>query len=104
MLQPLSGSETSEPMASCHWKDAHIFSQLTEEEVAQLKPLIEKKFLEKGEILFREGDEGNGIFIIQYGEIEICKEEGFVLSTMQCGQSFGGISTFSNQPRSAAAP
>ena len=103
MLQPLSGSETSEPMASCHWKDAHIFSQLTEEEVAQLKPLIEKKFLEKGEILFREGDEGNGIFIIQYGEIEICKEEGFVLSTMQCGQSFGGISTFSNQPRSAAA-
>ncbi|MEL6255961.1 MAG: cyclic nucleotide-binding domain-containing protein [Bacteroidota bacterium] len=64
---------------------------------------MEKRFLEKGDILFKEGDEGNGIFIIQYGEIEICKEEGFVLSTMQCGQSFGGISTFSNQPRSAAA-
>ncbi|MEM6802833.1 MAG: cyclic nucleotide-binding domain-containing protein [Bacteroidota bacterium] len=86
-----------------NWRDAFIFHNLSQEELAHLNPLIKTKHLKAGEVLFEEGDEGDGIFVIQEGEIEIYKGKDIVLSNMICGQSFGGISTFSQQPRSAGA-
>ena len=57
-----------------------------------------------GEIICREGEEGNNMFVIQSGTVEVSKKlsEGeMVLRTMTKGEIFGEIALFDRKPRSA---
>lgn len=62
--------------------------------------------LGKGEIIFREGDFGDTMYIIQEGEIEIRKRAGQafkVLSSLRAGDFFGEMALIDKSPRSATA-
>ena len=64
------------------------------------------KKLSKGEILFREGDPSDAMFVIKSGRIAITKTKGsgeIVLAELGPGQMLGEMAFFDNKPRSAGA-
>lgn len=64
------------------------------------------KKLAKGEILFREGDSSDAMFVIKSGKIAITKLKGsseIQLAEKGPGEMFGEMAFFDNRPRSAGA-
>ena len=61
---------------------------------------------EDGEVIFREGDKGEGMYVIQAGKVKITKQttSGEVtLSVLEDGDIFGEMALFDKLPRSATA-
>jgi CRP-like cAMP-binding protein len=60
----------------------------------------------RGAVLFREGDPGADMFVVQRGHVRISRTVGGVekvLSTLGAGEFFGEMSALSGHPRSATA-
>jgi len=60
----------------------------------------------KGTVLFREGEPGKEMYVVQQGRVHISKRVGDVekiLSTLGQGEFFGEMSILNNAPRSATA-
>lgn len=67
--------------------------------------VYEKEFLE-GELIFKEGERGDEIYLIEKGEVEIFKEiEGKekTIAILKEGEVFGEMSALDGKPRSASA-
>lgn len=65
-----------------------------------------KKFLQKGDVLFREGDPGDAAFIVDSGQIGIYKVvegEEIELSTLKSGELFGEMAIVDGSKRMAFA-
>lgn len=63
-----------------------------------------KDFFKKGEIIFREGDKGNEMYIIKSGKVEIIKKTGkeeVVIATLEPKVFFGEMALFGDPHRSA---
>ena len=71
-------------------------------------PLFSKfghEFLQ-GTVLFREGDTGKEMYVIQSGKVDISKkvrEVEKILATLGPGEFFGEMAVISNKPRTATA-
>lgn len=64
------------------------------------------KKLEKGQLLFREGDASDAMYVVKKGRIAITKTKGdseVELANMGPGQMFGEMAFFDQKPRSANA-
>lgn len=62
--------------------------------------------LPKGHVLFKDGDSGREMFVIQSGKVRISKtvrEVEKTLVVLGAGEFFGEMSILNNQPRSATA-
>lgn len=62
--------------------------------------------LEKGELLFREGDPSDAAYVIKSGRLSITKSKGnseIVLAELGPGSMLGEMAFFDNKPRSAGA-
>lgn len=75
-----------------------VFSGLSDDQLKAVREIaVEKKF-RKGEIIFSEGDEGNGFYIIAAGMVKIFKvsPEGkeHILHIYDEGKSFGEVPVF----------
>ena len=60
-----------------------------------------------GEVIFREGDAGETMFIIQEGEVRIHKrvrDKETTLAVLKDGDFFGEMAIIDKEPRSASAP
>jgi CRP/FNR family cyclic AMP-dependent transcriptional regulator len=60
----------------------------------------------RGEVLFREGDPGKEMYVIQAGKVNITKtvrETEKILATLGAGEFFGEMAILNNKPRSAGA-
>ncbi len=78
------------------------FQSFPEAAVEELSGLAEAQDLEPGAALFREGDPGDAIFVVEHGEIEIRKGER-VLARLCAGQTVGEMAVLEEQRRSADA-
>ena len=64
------------------------------------------KEFKRGDVLFREGEPGKEMYVIQSGKVNITKtvrENAKILATLGAGEFFGEMSILNNKPRSAGA-
>jgi CRP-like cAMP-binding protein len=82
-----------------------LFKDLAEPHLRALGPRLRERRLKKGEILFRDGDPGQEMFLIRSGSVIISKpitgRVEQVLARMGEGDFFGEMSLFDRAPRSA---
>jgi CRP-like cAMP-binding protein len=78
-----------------------LFNGLPDDQIAAIKQIAVEKKVNKGEILFSEGDEGKGFFVIAEGRLKVFKvsPEGKeqILHILGPGQPFGEVSVFAGQ-------
>ena len=68
--------------------------------------ILQRRTFVKGEVVFKEGEEGNHAYVIQDGEVEIIKEidgQTVVLGVIGKGGMFGEMALIDSQPRMAMA-
>ena len=78
-----------------------LFNGLPEDQVVAIKKIAVEKKINKGEIIFSEGDEGKGFFVIAEGRVKVFKvsTEGKeqILHIFGPGQPFGEVPVFAGQ-------
>lgn len=82
-----------------------LFAGLSEETLLEMAEKLEPLSLGENEILFRKGDPGNALYIIQEGWVKAyaknTRGEEVVLNEFGPGESFGEMSLVDGRPRSA---
>ena len=78
-----------------------LFNGLPEDQMVAIRKIALEKVFNKGEIIFSEGDEGNGFYVISEGRVKIFKvsTEGKeqILHIFGPGQPFGEAPVFAGQ-------
>jgi CRP/FNR family transcriptional regulator, cyclic AMP receptor protein len=83
-----------------------LFESLTKDDIVALSARVEEIVYDGGAVIFRQGETGSSLFVIEDGEVEISHGEGktrIVLANLFPGQYFGELSLFDGAPRSATA-
>ncbi len=84
-----------------------LFECLTDAELAMLSETVEARQFDTGEVIFREGDIGDGIYVVAEGTVLISallnKETRCDLSKLVTGDFFGEMAVIDSGPRSATA-
>ncbi len=77
-----------------------LFSDLDPDAFRKVLERMVPRHLSIGEVLFRQGDPGDSIFVITSGAVKVVRE-GMTLAELGEGQFFGEAAFFSRQPRNA---
>ena len=84
-----------------------IFEVLDDEVVRQLAAASERRLFDAGEVLVKEGDEGDSLFVIERGSVRVTKDDpeqggkSVDLAVLEEGAFFGEMSLLTGEPRSA---
>jgi CRP/FNR family cyclic AMP-dependent transcriptional regulator len=87
-------------------KKIPLFASLPEADQENLVSLVRRKAIRKGELLFRQGDEGTALYIILQGRIKISvshRTEAVTLAILGQGEFLGEMALLDELPRSADA-
>ncbi len=80
---------------------------LSEFELHTLREAMDLRVLAPGQYLFHQGDDGDGLYVLEAGDISIVLESSTAppvrLLTFSSGVTFGEMALIDQQPRSAAA-
>jgi CRP-like cAMP-binding protein len=81
-----------------------IFRDLNKKELRSIERILHRRIFSPDEIIFREGDPGVGMYIIENGRVNIIlgKQEK-LLAVISNGEFFGEIALLSETPRTATA-
>src|SRR3982751_373581 len=84
-----------------------LFESLDREAAHELCELLESQDCKAGAVLFRTGDEGDAMYIIEQGKIRICVQtkdgHEVTLTELRRGDFFGEMALLDGNPRSADA-
>jgi CRP/FNR family cyclic AMP-dependent transcriptional regulator len=82
-----------------------LFHQVGEADLSALAERLRERTLKKGQVLFRQGDGGEEMFVVSRGSIVVSKlvtgNVEQVLARVEPGDFFGEMSLFDRSPRSA---
>ena len=81
-------------------KNVPLFSKLPPEELGHLAGIAEEIVYPEGEVIIREGDHGEEMFLIVEGEVEITRGSES-LAVLRSQDYFGEMSILDGEPRSA---
>ena len=88
-------------------ESSRYFSQLSPLELSALRGVAREQRFSAGQEIFKEGDEGDGVYVVQDGLVEISglvdQKVRFVFSKVGPGDIFGEMAVLENKPRSACA-
>jgi CRP/FNR family transcriptional regulator, cyclic AMP receptor protein len=79
-----------------------IFQELRDDFIVRLASVMDEVMVPANHLIFRQGEEGRSLFIVVSGRIKIHLESR-QLAIFTQGESFGEMSVFDAQPRSASA-
>jgi CRP/FNR family cyclic AMP-dependent transcriptional regulator len=86
-------------------REAPLFSGLDDEAAQALSASMVESHLGRGEVLFREGDEGERLYVVTAGKVKLGRTSADgrenLLAILGPGQMFGELSLFDPGPRSA---
>jgi CRP-like cAMP-binding protein len=86
-----------------------FFSGLSREQLAEVGRIAVEKRFRKGEVIFSEGDEGDGFYLVIDGRVKVFKLSAdgkeHILHVFAAGQPFGEVPVFAGEqfPANAAA-
>lgn len=80
-----------------------IFADIDGYDLQWINEITREKRYRRGQIVFRENDLGDALYIILKGQIRILKGESIVLQVMEDRDCFGEMSILDEEPRSATA-
>lgn len=87
-------------------KQITLFSDLPDENIAQLVEKVKEQNVSSGEILFREGDKGDSLYFILSGQLEIFRggdgADKTTLAILGKGEYFGEMAILEEKPRTAS--
>src|SRR5690349_6113561 len=88
-------------------RSTDLFSELSEPELAKVARLLKEQRVSENEVIFREGEPGDGMFIVLQGRVRIASIDHAgrerVLAFYGPGEFFGDIAVLTGAPRSATA-
>ena len=82
-----------------------LFTDLSDEDLEQLYRMAETISIPAGELVLREGEPGNSLYIVLDGNLEVTKRHGgqdVLLAVYKPGQFFGEMALLEQGPRSAS--
>lgn len=97
--------ETIQLLSKCD-----LLRHLPPEEIERILPMIRKRQLDDGEVLFHAGDAGDALYIVASGKVDVLsggadeQVNGHVtgrLAELGAGKAFGEMSLLSKEPRTA---
>jgi len=101
-----SQERKSEDLASI-LRSIPVFADLKEREIRELSQIVHRRVYEKGEVIFREGEPGAGMYIILDGSVRVytCASNSREIELAQLGKGefFGEVALLDDGPRSAWA-
>src|SRR5215211_4051323 len=71
-----------------------LFADLSEEDLEQLHKMAETVSIPAGQLVLREGDPGDSLYVLLDGELEVTKRQGsqdILLAVYKPGQFFGAL-------------
>ena len=77
-----------------------LFKWLTMKELVKCMEIVRVETWSPGEVVVREGEEGNSLYMVMDGELEV-ERGGSLINTIERGSHFGEMSLLSARPRSA---
>ena len=84
-----------------------LFCQLSPPELSALRRVAREQRFSAGQEIFKEGDSGDGVYVVQEGLVEISgvvnRKARLVFSQVGPGEIFGEMAVIENKPRSAGA-
>lgn len=83
-----------------------MFAGLSDSELEELAKVAVPRSYESGQVIFREGDDGDTCFVVRSGAVKITREHGgrtIALAELRGGDMFGELSMFGGEVRSATA-
>jgi CRP/FNR family transcriptional regulator, cyclic AMP receptor protein len=88
-------------------KQVPLFRSLRAEDSRHIAALLQKQTLRKGDALFREGEEGNSLYMIIAGKIKISRQsrdgDEMILAVLSAGDFCGEMALLDGMSRSADA-
>jgi CRP-like cAMP-binding protein len=84
-----------------HLRSASLFAGLDDAQLHRVASVALERSLNDGELLAEEGDDGNEMYVIEAGELEVLKA-GRHLATMERGEPVGELAAFTGLPRTAS--
>ncbi len=82
-----------------------LFTDLSEEDLERLYRMAETVSIPAGQLVLREGDPGDSLYVVLEGELEVTKRQGshdVLLALYEPGQFFGEMALLEQVPRSAS--
>lgn len=84
-----------------------LFSELSEEQIREIMTISHEKSFGRGEHVFFEGDDGNGLYVIAVGRVKIYKMspggKEQILHIFGAGEIIGEVPVFHGRPFPASA-
>ena len=112
----LQGQRTFHPALSAHdqWGEtarllAHteVFGDLEERELEEVAQVAVPRHWDRGEVIFREGDQGDTCYLLRSGAVVLTREHQdgrmVALAELRAGALFGELAMFRGETRSATA-
>jgi CRP-like cAMP-binding protein len=88
-------------------RDVALFRDLPEPEFAELAQQLVRRDYGRNELIFSQGDRGDGLYVVTDGHVRITREnsEGneVIITLHEPGEFFGELALFDDEPRSASA-
>ncbi len=103
----MSGRQVTQKDDDLTIRQAPLFSALDDEAAISLRESMVPLKLSKGQILFKEGQEGDRLYVVVQGKIKLGTASGDgrenLLSILGPGEMFGELSLFDPEPRTSTA-
>lgn len=83
-----------------HLAKIEIFRDLPPAEIKALIPYVRARLFDPGTLIFRQGDAGNSLYLIDQGEVEVSRD-GHAVARLKDGEAFGEMALLSGEKRNA---